>query len=65
MIGIALEVLGIAMLFGFQLPFTTPKLDVGRRDRSVLSMFVFGIAYAIASIGIGTAGYLTMLLGNH
>jgi cytochrome c-type biogenesis protein len=63
-IGLALVVLGIAMLFGFQLPFTTPKLDVGRRDRSVLSMFVFGIAYAVASIGCTIGPFLTVVLGS-
>ena len=34
-IGVGLVVFGIAMLFGYRLPFTTPKLDVGERDRSV------------------------------
>ena len=63
-IGLALVVLGIAMLFGFQLPFTTPKLDVGKRDRSVLSMFVFGIAYAVASIGCTIGPFLTVVLGS-
>ena len=50
-IGVGLVALGIAMLFGYRLPFTTPKLDVGERDRSVRSMYVFGIAYAVASMG--------------
>lgn len=63
-IGLALVVLGVAMLFGYQLPFTTPKLDVGRRDRSVLSMFVFGIAYAVASIGCTIGPFLTVVLGS-
>jgi len=63
-IGLALVVLGVAMLFGYQLPFTTPKLDVGKRDRSVLSMFVFGIAYAVASIGCTIGPFLTVVLGS-
>ena len=37
-VGIGLIVLGIAMLFGYRLPLTSPRLDVGGRDRSVLSM---------------------------
>jgi len=37
-IGLAMVVLGIAMLFGFHLPFTTPKLNAGGRDRTVPSM---------------------------
>jgi len=51
-IGSALLVLGVAMLFGYKLPFTTP--DIRRAEstnRTVWAMFVFGIAYAIASIG--------------
>jgi cytochrome c biogenesis protein CcdA len=63
-IGVALIVLGVAMLFGYRLPMTTPKLDVGQRDRSVLSMFVFGIAYAIASIGCTLGPFLTVVLGG-
>jgi cytochrome c biogenesis protein CcdA len=50
-IGLAFVVLGAAMLFGYRLPITTPKLDAGGRDRTVVSMFVYGIAYAVASLG--------------
>ncbi len=50
-IGLALAVLGVAMVLGYHLPFTTPRLDKGGRDRTVPSMFVFGVSYAIASIG--------------
>lgn len=50
-IGLALVVLGVAMLFGYRLPFATPQLATGEKDRTVASMFVYGIAYAVASIG--------------
>ena len=63
-IGLGLLVLGIAMLFGYRLPFTTPKLDVGERDRSVHSMFVFGLAYAVASIGCTIAPFSSVVLGS-
>jgi len=63
-IGIALVILGIAMVFGFQIPFTTPKLDVGRRDRTIRSMFVFGIAYAVASIGCTIGLFTGVVLGT-
>lgn len=49
-VGVALVVLGVAMLFGFKLRFTTPVLDVGQRDTTVRSMFVYGIAYAVVSL---------------
>ena len=50
-IGVLFVVLGIAILFGYKLPFATPRLDVGTRDKTVRTMFVYGIAYAVASIG--------------
>ncbi len=62
-IGLLLVVLGIAMIFGYRLPFTTPKLDVGQRDRSVVSMFVFGIAYAVASLGCTIGLFMGNVLG--
>ncbi|MCB0954569.1 MAG: cytochrome c biogenesis protein CcdA [Ilumatobacter sp.] len=62
-IGALLIVLGVAMLFGYRLPFTTPKLDVGQRDRSVVSMFVFGIAYAVASLGCTLGPFIGTVLG--
>jgi cytochrome c-type biogenesis protein len=63
-IGVALIVLGVAMLFGYRLPFTTPKLDVGERDRSVRSMYVFGIAYAVASLGCTIPTFSGVVLGS-
>ncbi|MEO5722928.1 MAG: cytochrome c biogenesis CcdA family protein [Ilumatobacteraceae bacterium] len=62
-IGIGLIALGVAMLFGFRLPFTTPKLDIGERDRTVRSMFVFGVAYAVASIGCTIGPFTAVVLG--
>lgn len=63
-LGILLIVFGIAMLFGYRLPFTTPKLDIGQRDRSVLSMFIFGIAYAVASLGCTIGPFVGTVLGS-
>jgi len=52
-IGVALLVLGVAMLFGYKLPFMTPSINTGgdAPERTMRAMFVFGIAYAVASIG--------------
>lgn len=50
-IGVALVVLGVAMLRGYRLPWTTPKLERGGRDRTVGSMALFGVSYAVASLG--------------
>lgn len=49
--GVALLVLGAAMLFGFKLPFMNPQRLQGEKDQTVRSMFVYGVAYAIASLG--------------
>ena len=43
--------LGVAMVLGYHLPFSTPRLDRGGRDRTLASMYVFGVSYAVASIG--------------
>lgn len=64
LIGICLFILGIATLFGYRLPFTSPRLDVGRRDRSVRSMYVFGVAYAVASIGCTIGPFTGTVLGS-
>ncbi len=63
-IGVVLIVLGIAMLFGYRLPISTPKIDAGGRDRTVKSMFVYGIAYAVASIGCTIGLFMTTLFGT-
>ncbi len=63
-IGVALIALGIAMLFGYRLPIATPKLDAGGRDRTVRSMFVYGIAYATASIGCTIGLFIATLFGT-
>ena len=57
LIGIALVVMGLAMLAGWKPSFITPTIG-GERDRSLRAMFIFGIAYAVASIGC-TIGFLT------
>jgi cytochrome c biogenesis protein CcdA len=64
LIGIALVILGIAMLFGYRLPFSTPKLETGKRDQTVVSMYVFGVAYAIASIGCTLGPFSATVLGT-
>jgi cytochrome c-type biogenesis protein len=50
LVGVVLIVVGIAMLFGYKVRFATPTLDVGERDLTVRSMFVYGIAYAVVSL---------------
>jgi len=57
-IGVGLLVLGCFMLAGWKPPLAMPRIGTGqRRTRTVSSMFGFGVAYAIASIGC-TIGFL-------
>jgi hypothetical protein len=60
-IGIGLVVLGIAMLAGYKLPIATPRLDAGGKATGIGSMFVFGIAYAVASLGCTIGLFLPTL----
>ena len=50
-ISVTLIVLGVAMLFDYKPPFMTPQIGTGKKDQTVKSMFIYGVAYAIASIG--------------
>jgi cytochrome c-type biogenesis protein len=50
-IGVLFVILGIAMLFGFKLPIATPSVNTGETNRTVWSMFLYGVAYAVASLG--------------
>lgn len=62
-IGIILIVLGIAMLLGWKPSFTT-SMPGAKRDHSTRAMFVFGIGYAIASIGCTIGLLTTAILGS-
>ncbi len=63
-IGLGLLALGLAMLFGFELNARLPRLDRGGRERTVRSMFVFGVSYAIASIGCTLPLFLGAVAGT-
>jgi len=62
-IGAAFVVLGVAMLAGFRPRFATPHLDAGGRTRSMASMFVYGVAYAVASLGCTMPIFLPSVFG--
>lgn len=63
-IGAVFVVLGVAMLAGYRPRYATPHLDAGGRTRSVGSMFVYGIAYAVASLGCTMPLFLTTVFGT-
>lgn len=49
-IGIGLFALGVAMIKGFELVVSTPKLNKGGQTRELRSIFLFGVSYAVASL---------------
>jgi cytochrome c-type biogenesis protein len=61
-IGLGFIVLGIAMLCGYQLPITTPRVQTGGRDRTLGAMALYGVAYAVASIGCTLPLFSTVVL---
>jgi cytochrome c biogenesis protein CcdA len=62
-IGIGLVLMGIAMLFGCKLPIAQPDVSV-QRKRTTWNMFLFGIVYAIASIGCTIGLLISVILGS-
>jgi cytochrome c-type biogenesis protein len=63
-IGSLLLAMGVAMLFGRRLPVLTPKLEKGGKDGSFQSMFVFGMSYAVASLGCALAPFIAYTVGS-
>jgi cytochrome c-type biogenesis protein len=63
-IGLALLALGVAMVAGFELVVRLPKLQHRGRARTLRSMFLFGVSYAIASIGCTLPGFLIAVAGT-
>lgn len=63
-IGTALVILGVAMVRGFELTVNLPKLNRGGRERTLTSMYVFGLSYAIASIGCTLPIFLGAVAGT-
>ncbi|MDP4642677.1 MAG: hypothetical protein NWS59_06340 [Ilumatobacteraceae bacterium] len=57
-IGIALIIMGVRMVFGWRPKLWAPSLSGASRRDSFVGMFGFGVVYAIASIGC-TIGLLT------
>jgi cytochrome c biogenesis protein CcdA len=60
--GVAFVVVGVAMLFGFKPSFAAPGLSsVGERDRTVRSMFVYGVVYAVVSLSCTLVLFVPLL----
>jgi cytochrome c biogenesis protein CcdA len=63
-IGVGLMALGVALLAGYRMAWATPRLDRGGRTRSIWSMFVFGVSYAVASVGCTLPIFLGVVFGS-
>ncbi len=61
-IGVGMTMVGIAMLFGWRPSLRLPKFNSGGTDGSVGSMFLYGISYAVASIGCALPLFTPALL---
>lgn len=62
-IGIGLIAMGIAMFRGWKPPVTRPNMAM-QKQRTWRNMFVFGIAYAVASIGCTIGLLVSVILGS-
>ena len=63
-IGALLALLGVAMLAGRKPVFLVPRLDRGGRSRRVGSMVLYGVSYAIASLGCTLPVFLVVVAGT-
>ena len=63
-IGVLLIALGIAMLGGWKPIVLLPRLDRGGRSRRFGSMVLFGVSYAIASLGCTLPVFLVVVAGT-
>jgi cytochrome c biogenesis protein CcdA len=62
-IGIGLIAMGIAMFRGWKPPVAQPNMAM-KKQRTWRNMFVFGIAYAVASIGCTIGLLISVILGS-
>ena len=62
-IGVLMIALGTAMLLGRKLVVPIPRLDKGGRSRRFGSMVLFGVSYAITSLGCTLPVFLLVVTG--
>ena len=57
-------VLGIAMLAGFEPKISIPRLSKGGDSRGLISMFLFGVSYAVVSLGCSSPVFFGSVSGS-
>jgi cytochrome c biogenesis protein CcdA len=63
-VGVAVFGLGNALLGGFELRLSLPHHERGGRERTLPSMFVFGVSYAVASLSCTLPVFLSVVAGT-
>jgi cytochrome c-type biogenesis protein len=58
--GLVVVGLGVYLLSGRQLSLSIPKLDRGGGDGTLVSMYLFGVSYAVASLSCAIAPFLVV-----
>lgn len=62
LVGVLLAILGVGMLRGYELKLSLPKLSRAQSGSSLVSMYVYGVSYAVVSLSCGFAGFLTTVV---
>lgn len=62
-IGAVLAVVGVLMVAGRQVTVRLPRLDRGGRDSTLLSMFLYGVSYAVASLSCTISIFMANVVG--
>ncbi|MCY3910050.1 MAG: hypothetical protein OXF99_00970, partial [bacterium] len=57
-------VLGIAMLAGFEPKISVPRLSKGGDSQGLVSMFLFGVSYAVVSLGCASPVFFGSVSGS-
>lgn len=60
-IGVAVTILGIAMLFGYEMTIGLPKAKKAGQGRGYRNVFGFGVSYAVASLSCTLPVFLTVV----
>ena len=60
-IGIGLVVLGIAVIRGFEPTVRLPHVDVDRNGRELVTMFLYGVSYAVASLSCTIPVFISLV----
>ena len=63
-VGAGVLALGVALLAGFELRLALPHLERGGGERTLPSMFVFGLSYAVASLSCTLPVFLSVVAGT-